>query len=158
MRISGFETNRTLRAPADRLVQTRSVVESKKMKMKTKTSHSFKMRNFRTALSGPPHFEMQVRREKAMTENTLSGKIALVTGGGRGIGAAIAHTLAGLGPTVVICGRTLPALQGTAGNVRTAGGQCEAMVCDLTEWNSGAALAARGEPTFGRLDNLGNNA
>ncbi|HJX85452.1 MAG TPA: SDR family NAD(P)-dependent oxidoreductase [Candidatus Angelobacter sp.] len=93
-----------------------------------------------------------------MTESTLSGKIALVTGGGRGIGAAIAHALAGLGPTVVICGRTLPALQETAGKVRAIGGQCEAMACDVTDWNSVAALAARVEQTFGRLDILVNNA
>src|ERR1700674_1375081 len=94
----------------------------------------------------------------AMTDRTLSEKIVLVTGGGRGIGAAIAHTLAELGPTVVICGRTLPALQETAGKIRAAGGQCEAMACDVTDWNSVAALAARVEQTFGRLDILVNNA
>lgn len=93
-----------------------------------------------------------------MTESTLSGKIALITGGGRGIGAAIAHALAKLGPTVVICGRTLPALQETAAMIRATGGQCEAMTCDITDWNSVAALAGRIEQTFGRLDVLVNNA
>jgi len=39
-------------------------------------------------------------------KDTLNGKIALVTGGGRGIGAAIALRLAGLGATTVVCGRT----------------------------------------------------
>jgi NAD(P)-dependent dehydrogenase (short-subunit alcohol dehydrogenase family) len=93
-----------------------------------------------------------------MSERTLSEKIVLVTGGGRGIGAAIAHTLAELQATVIICGRTLPALQETAGKIRASGGQCEAMVCDVTDWNSVAALAARVEQTFGRLDVLVNNA
>jgi NAD(P)-dependent dehydrogenase (short-subunit alcohol dehydrogenase family) len=93
-----------------------------------------------------------------MSERTLSEKIVLVTGGGRGIGAAIAHTLSELGATVIICGRTLPALQETAGKIRASGGQCEAMVCDVTDWNSVAALAARVEQTFGRLDVLVNNA
>ena len=43
--------------------------------------------------------------------NDLNGKIALVTGGGRGIGAAIALKLASLGATTIVCGRTLARLQ-----------------------------------------------
>jgi NAD(P)-dependent dehydrogenase (short-subunit alcohol dehydrogenase family) len=46
--------------------------------------------------------------------NVLNGKIALVTGGGRGIGAAIAFQLASLGATTIACGRTLARLQHTA--------------------------------------------
>ena len=90
--------------------------------------------------------------------STLNGKIALVTGGGRGIGAAIAIRLAGLGATTIVCGRTLARLQHTAGQIRSAGGQSEAMACDVADWNSVAALAERIQKTFGRLDILINNA
>jgi 3-oxoacyl-[acyl-carrier protein] reductase len=90
--------------------------------------------------------------------NDLNGKIALVTGGGRGIGAAIALKLASLGATTIVCGRTLARLQHTAGQIRSAGGQGEAMACDVADWNSVAALAEKIHATFGRLDILVNNA
>jgi NAD(P)-dependent dehydrogenase (short-subunit alcohol dehydrogenase family) len=90
--------------------------------------------------------------------NVLNGKIALVTGGGRGIGAMVALKLAGLGATTIICGRTLARLQHTAGQIRSAGGQAEAMACDVADGNSVAALAERVQKTFGRLDILVNNA
>ncbi|HEY1524971.1 MAG TPA: SDR family oxidoreductase [Candidatus Angelobacter sp.] len=92
-----------------------------------------------------------------MTHN-LNGKTALITGGGRGIGAAIALRLASLGATTIVCGRTLARLQHTAGQIRSAGGQSEALACDVADWNSVAALAERVQKTFGRLDVLVNNA
>lgn len=93
-----------------------------------------------------------------MFQPNLNAKAALVTGGGRGIGAAIARRLAGLGATVIVCGRTVEQLQATATQIRSDGGQCEPQVCDLADWQSVAALAARVEKTFGRLDVLVNNA
>jgi 3-oxoacyl-[acyl-carrier protein] reductase len=86
-------------------------------------------------------------------QETLSGRIALVTGGARGIGAAIAHKLAGLGATTIICGRTRDRLEKTAKEL-----QCEAMVCDVSDWKSVALLADRVKQTFNRLDILVNNA
>jgi 3-oxoacyl-[acyl-carrier protein] reductase len=88
----------------------------------------------------------------------LNGRITLVTGGGRGIGAAIALKLASLGATTIVCGRTLARLQHTAGQIRSAGGQSEAMACDVADWNSVTALAERIQKAFGRLDILVNNA
>lgn len=88
----------------------------------------------------------------------LSEKIGLVTGGGRGIGAAIALKLGSLGATTIVCGRTLARLQHTAGQIRSGGGQSEAMACDVADWSSVTALAERIQKTFGRLDILVNNA
>jgi 3-oxoacyl-[acyl-carrier protein] reductase len=88
----------------------------------------------------------------------LNGRITLVTGGGRGIGAAIALKLASLGATTIVCGRTLARLQHTAGQIRSAGGQSEAMACDVADWKSVTALAEHIQKTFGRLDILVNNA
>jgi len=88
----------------------------------------------------------------------LLQKTALITGGGSGIGAAIAHRLASLGATVIICGRTTDRLRETAEKIRASGGQCEALVCDVAHWDSVAALAARMQQTLGRLDILVNNA
>jgi len=88
----------------------------------------------------------------------LSQKIAVVTGGGRGIGAGIARRLAALGASVVVCGRTAAHIEDTARQIRSAGGQSEALVCDVADWNSVAELAERVQKTFGRLDILVNNA
>jgi 3-oxoacyl-[acyl-carrier protein] reductase len=91
-------------------------------------------------------------------DKMLNGRITLVTGGGRGIGAAIALKLASLGATTIVCGRTLARLQHTAGQIRSAGGQSEAMACDVADWKSVTALAEHIQKTFGRLDILVNNA
>ena len=84
---------------------------------------------------------------------SLSGKVALVTGGGRGIGAAIAARLSALGATVAVCGRHAASLEQTA---RSLG--CESIVCDVSDWNSVTALAGKITSTFRRLDILVNNA
>jgi 3-oxoacyl-[acyl-carrier protein] reductase len=86
-------------------------------------------------------------------EHNLSGKVAVVTGGGHGIGAAIARKLTALGATIVICGRNRSRLEKTAREI-----QCESQVCDVADWNSVAALAERVKETFSRLDILINNA
>lgn len=88
----------------------------------------------------------------------LSGQVAVVTGAGRGIGAAIAHKLATLGATVVLCGRTLKILQTTAANISASGGQAHAMACDVTDLGSVQALVASVQQKFGRIDILINNA
>jgi 3-oxoacyl-[acyl-carrier protein] reductase len=88
----------------------------------------------------------------------LSGEVAVVTGGGRGIGVAIARKLAELGATTVICGRTQAPLEATAGAIQQSGGHCEALECDVTRWESVQALAKRVQDNFGRIDVLVNNA
>jgi NAD(P)-dependent dehydrogenase (short-subunit alcohol dehydrogenase family) len=93
-----------------------------------------------------------------MAQQQLAGKVALVTGGGRGIGAGIAVRLADLGAAIVLCGRTQSHIEQTAGRIRAAGVQAEAITCDVSDWNSVAALAGKVKEAFGKLDILVNNA
>jgi 3-oxoacyl-[acyl-carrier protein] reductase len=88
----------------------------------------------------------------------LSGQVAVVTGAGRGIGAAIARKLAALGGSVVLCGRSLTTLQTAASEIAAAGGKTKAMQCDVGSLESVQALAAFVEKTFDRIDILVNNA
>jgi 3-oxoacyl-[acyl-carrier protein] reductase len=88
----------------------------------------------------------------------LSGQVAIVTGAGRGIGAAIATKLASLGATVVLCGRTVKTLQETASRVSEAGGRSEPIPCDVSDLKSVEALASTVEQKLGRIDILVNNA
>jgi 3-oxoacyl-[acyl-carrier protein] reductase len=94
----------------------------------------------------------------ANSEASLEGRVAVVTGAGRGIGAAIALRLASLGATVVLCGRTLKTLQTTAAAIAEDGGRSEAMSCDVSDLASVQALAVKVEERFGRMDILLNNA
>ena len=91
-------------------------------------------------------------------ESALSGQVAVVTGAGRGIGAAIARGLSELGATVVLCSRTLAPLESVAAAISQAGGKSDAVVCDVSNLLSVEALAAYVEKRYGRLDILINNA
>jgi len=88
----------------------------------------------------------------------LDNKVAVVTGGGRGIGAAIAGKLGGLGASVVVCGRTLGPLESTAKSISQGGTKAVAVECDVTKLQSVEALAQYVESNFGRLDVLVNNS
>lgn len=88
----------------------------------------------------------------------LAGQVAIVTGAGRGIGAAIARKLASLGATTVVCGRTQGPLESTATSISQAGGKAEAMVCDVSSLPSVETAAKQVETSFGRADILVNNA
>jgi 3-oxoacyl-[acyl-carrier protein] reductase len=88
----------------------------------------------------------------------LAGQVAVVTGAGRGIGAAIAQELSSLGATVVLCGRTRAALEAAAQAIARAGGKAEVVPCDVTSLQSVEAAAGRVEALFSRVDVLVNNA
>jgi 3-oxoacyl-[acyl-carrier protein] reductase len=92
------------------------------------------------------------------TAQPLSGQVAVVTGAGRGIGAAIARKLASLGATAVLCGRTKETLDATAQTILQAGGKVEVIPCDVTILHQLEYASARVDSTFGRLDILVNNA
>jgi len=82
-------------------------------------------------------------------------KIALITGGGTGIGRAAAVALAGAGFTVVVTGRRLEPLEATAAE---AGHDAVALACDVRDAPSVESLFVEIETRFGRLDLLFNNA
>jgi 3-oxoacyl-[acyl-carrier protein] reductase len=96
--------------------------------------------------------------QETTNKASLAAQVALVTGAGRGIGAAIAATLADLGAAVVLCGRTRAPLDSTAAAISKAGHRAEALECDVMDLRSVEAAAAHVEKSFGRLDILVNNA
>jgi NAD(P)-dependent dehydrogenase (short-subunit alcohol dehydrogenase family) len=85
-------------------------------------------------------------------------RVALVTGGGTGIGKAVALALARDGFSVVIAGRRREALDEVAGEARTDSLRVEPVVADVRDPESVKALFARTRDIFGRLDLLFNNA
>jgi NAD(P)-dependent dehydrogenase (short-subunit alcohol dehydrogenase family) len=91
-------------------------------------------------------------------QQPLTGQIALVTGAGRGIGAAIATRIAPLGARVILCGRQRSPLEQVADSIQNSGHQGTVMECDVSDLRSVDALGERIERTFGRLDILVNNA
>lgn len=91
-------------------------------------------------------------------ENALQGQVAIVTGAGVGIGAAIACRLAGMGALAFLCGRRRTPLEVTAEAIVKAGGRAEISECDVTNLSSVEALAALVERKAGRADILVNNA
>jgi NAD(P)-dependent dehydrogenase (short-subunit alcohol dehydrogenase family) len=88
----------------------------------------------------------------------LTGKVAIVTGGGRGIGRAIALGLAGAGASVVIAGRTAEQLDTVAKEVIALGGRSLPVVTDLTVGEQIENLVQETIKKFGRIDILVNNA
>jgi len=91
-------------------------------------------------------------------DKPLSGQVAVITGAGRGIGAAIARRLATMGASVVLCGRTRQSLQATANAISEAGGRAEIIECDVTNLSSVEALANQVRTRLGQTDILVNNA
>src|SRR5271165_2419066 len=88
----------------------------------------------------------------------LGGQAAVITGAGRGIGAAIARKLSSLGAAAVLCGRSRNALESCAQAITQAGGEAEVVQCDVTSLQSVEAAARQVETSFGRVDILVNNA
>src|SRR3989442_6101982 len=88
----------------------------------------------------------------------LSGRVAFVTGASRGIGEAIAKTLAAHGAHVIVSSRKADACARVVGDIDKAGGRAEAVACHIGEPSQIVGTMARVEATHGRLDILVNNA
>jgi NAD(P)-dependent dehydrogenase (short-subunit alcohol dehydrogenase family) len=90
--------------------------------------------------------------------SSLTGKIAVVTGGSRGIGAATAIALAARGVSVLIVGRSAATLDAVVGEIRAGGGTAVPMVADLAEPAAVPDVIAGVVTELGGLDILVNNA
>jgi NAD(P)-dependent dehydrogenase (short-subunit alcohol dehydrogenase family) len=88
----------------------------------------------------------------------LAGRVALVTGGSRGIGRAISLLLARHGATVAVASRTIEGCEKVAGEIRAAGGAASAHACHIGEPSQISATLAELDERYGRLDILVNNA
>src|SRR2546428_8632413 len=92
------------------------------------------------------------------TASSLAGQIAVVTGAGRGIGAAIARNFAGMGAVSVLCGRRRSSLESTAAAMSAAGRQGLVVERAAMDLGSVERLAAEAEETFVRTGTLVEDA
>ena len=89
---------------------------------------------------------------------SLDGKVALITGGSRGIGRAIALTFADAGADVVISSRQLPELEQTAEEIKAKGRKGLAISSHIAKLEESESLVEKVKAEFGRIDILVNNA
>lgn len=88
----------------------------------------------------------------------LADQVAVITGAGRGIGAAIAANLAGLCAHVVLCARTRSSLEEVSATIVKAGGRSTVLECDVTDLKSVEAAAQQVDRALGGVSVLVNNA
>lgn len=93
-----------------------------------------------------------------MKEMILKDKVAVITGGSRGLGLAIAQIYASAGAKVVIASRTLRSVDLAVDSLRANGYQAAGFVCDVADISQVEILAQHAIQTFGRIDIWINNA
>lgn len=96
--------------------------------------------------------------ESILQRFRLDGKVAIVTGSGRGIGAATAVAMADAGADIVVTARTVSQMEETAGLIRERGREALVVACDVMDPQQREALVEKTVEHFGRLDILVNNA
>ena len=92
------------------------------------------------------------------TPHLFDGKVAVVTGGGSGIGRCVAHELAALGAQVALVGRKMEKLQKVAEEIAQDGGKVSFQVCDIRQEEAVKLTVAAIVAQYGRIDCLVNNA
>ena len=88
----------------------------------------------------------------------LENKVAIITGGARGIGKAIATAYARDGAKLALCARTAAELDQTVGELRALHAETEGWMCDVSLEDSAKEFVAKTSKKFGRIDVLVNNA
>lgn len=88
----------------------------------------------------------------------LDGKIALITGGGRGLGETFAHALADAGASIVLCSRNLAACEQVKENIVANGGKALAFACDITQMQDIEEVISQTQANLGEIDILINNS
>lgn len=94
----------------------------------------------------------------ALARDALAGQVVLVTGGGTGIGRAVALSCAVAGARVVVCGRRRAPLDAVTSEITELGGDCLSVACDVREPEQVTGLADRVIDVYGRIDVLVNGA
>lgn len=88
----------------------------------------------------------------------LAGKVAIITGGNSGVGAATAELFAKEGAKVVITARRVPQLEEVAARIREAGGEVLPIPCDVSKVEDVETMVAKTVEAYGKVDILVNNA
>jgi NAD(P)-dependent dehydrogenase (short-subunit alcohol dehydrogenase family) len=101
---------------------------------------------------------MEYLKELRADTQQLVGQVALVTGGGRGLGRAFADALASAGATVAISARSIDQLAETTAMIRAKGGRALAITADVADGQAVAQMVSAVEQELGPVDLLVNNA
>lgn len=101
---------------------------------------------------------MTIPEGRMLPEGTLAGRVAVVTGGGTGIGLGIAREFSRLGAPVVLASRKLENCEAAADQIRAAGGMAIAVRCDVRDPEQVDQMIQAAVDRFGGVDILVNNA
>jgi NAD(P)-dependent dehydrogenase (short-subunit alcohol dehydrogenase family) len=96
--------------------------------------------------------------ETVQSSFRLDGRVAVVTGGSRGLGLAAAQSLAAAGASIVVTSRSASSCDDAVERIRSAGGKAVAVSADVGDLDDHHRIIAAAVNTFGRLDVLVNNA
>jgi peroxisomal 2,4-dienoyl-CoA reductase len=99
-----------------------------------------------------------VTQQSVFRDDLFAGQVALITGGGSGIGRGIADLLSSLGAHVVLASRKLERVEMAAGEIRAAGGKASGVAVDVREPDRVKEMVAQVASEHGRIDLLVNNA